>query len=265
MPYQTVLGARLYYETFGQRRAGRAPILLIHGSTQTGASCWNKVAPALAEEHYVIVPDCRGHGRSENPCQTYSFREMAADLAALVRALGFEKAHIIGHSNGGNVAIVMLMEHGDALQSAVVQAGNAWLTDQLIEREKQVFTPVYIAEHYPDWMSEVVALHEPFHGEGYAAKLIDLTREEILREPHYTPEEMARIHVPVLFIQGELDGVNAPSGFAQSMTRATPGAKLWLPKGVGHNVHDEILQEWLDKVRDFLFTVDGIRPSQGRG
>lgn len=252
MPYQTIHDARIYYETFGQPRPGQAPILLIHGSTQTGASCWNKVAPALAEDYYVIVPDCRGHGRSENPHQTYSFREMAADLSALIHALGFKKAHVIGHSNGGNIAIVMLMEHADALQTCIAQAGNAWLSKQLIEREKQIFTPAYIAEHYPEWMREVIALHEPFHGAGYASKLIDLTREEILREPNYTPAEMARVQLPVLFIQGELDSVNAPNRFAQRMARAVPNAEVWLPKGIGHNVHDEILQEWLVKVRDFL-------------
>jgi gamma-D-glutamyl-L-lysine dipeptidyl-peptidase len=252
MPYETVHGAKLYYETFGQPRPGQVPILLVHGSTQTGASCWNKVAPALADDYYVIVPDCRGHGRSENPNQTYNFREIAADLAALIRTLGFEKAHLIGHSNGGNIAVVMLMEHADLIQTCIPQAGNAWLTEKLIERELLVFTPDYIAEHYPEWMREAIALHEPFHGEGYARKLIDLTREEIIREPNYTPAAMAHVNLAVLFIQGERDGVNAHSRFAQGMARAVPYAELWVPKAIGHNVHDDILQEWLAKVTDFL-------------
>ena len=252
MPYETVHGAKLYYETFGVQQAGRAPILLVHGSTQTGHSCWNKVAPLLAEDYFVIVPDCRGHGRSENPARSYSFREIAADLAALIRALGFEKAHVIGHSNGGNIAIVMMMEHPDAIQTCIPQAGNAWLTETLLERERLVFTPDYIAAHYPEWMKEAVALHEPHHGEGYARLLIDLTREELLREPNYTPEQMAQVNLPVLFIQGENDAVNARSRFAQHMARAVPFAELWIPKNVAHNVHDEVANDWMDTARDFL-------------
>lgn len=252
MPFQTVNSAKLYYETFGERNPGQAPVLLIHGSTQTGASCWNKVAPLLADDYFVIVPDCRGHGRSENPNRSYSFREISADLVALVRALGFEKAHVIGHSNGGNIAVVMLMEHPDLIQTCIPQAGNAWLTPQLIERELQVFTPEYIAEHYPEWMKEAIALHEPYHGEGYARTLIQLTQKEIISQPNYTPEQMAKVNLPVFFIQGENDGVNAHSRFAQLMARVVPFAESWIPVGVGHNVHDEVLGLWLEKVRDFL-------------
>jgi pimeloyl-ACP methyl ester carboxylesterase/cell wall-associated NlpC family hydrolase len=252
MPYQTINGANLYYETFGQKKNGQPPVLLIHGSTQTGASCWNKVAPLLSDDYYVIVPDCRGHGRSENPNRSYSFKEISADLAALIRALGFEKAHIIGHSNGGNVVVVMLMEHSAVIQTCIPQAGNAWLTPKLIERELLVFTPEYIAEHYPEWMKEAIALHEPFHGEGYASTLIRLTQKEIISEPNYTPEQMSKINLPALFIQGQNDGVNAHSRFAQLMARAVPFAECWIPKGVGHNVHDEILSQWLDTVRSFL-------------
>ncbi|MDX9991062.1 MAG: alpha/beta fold hydrolase [Anaerolineales bacterium] len=252
MPYQTIHGAKLYYETFGHKKPGQTPLLLIHGSTQTGASCWNKVAPALAEDYYVIVPDCRGHGRSENPGQTYSFGQIAADLAALVRALGFEKAHIIGHSNGGNIAIVMMIEYAGIVQTCIPQAGNAWLTEQLIEREKLVFTPQYFAEHHPEALRQAIALHEPFQGQGYASKLIDLTRAEIIREPNYTPQQMAKVDLPVLFIQGENDSVNAASRFAQQMARAVPFAEVWIPTGIAHNVHDDILQEWLGQVRDFL-------------
>lgn len=252
MPYKTICGAKLYYETFGVPKAGQAPILLVHGSTQTGASCWNKVAPLLANDYHVIVPDCRGHGRSENPRHTYSFHEMAADLATLIRDLGFERAHVIGHSNGGNIAIVMMMEHPEVIQTCISQAGNAWLTPQLIERERIVFTPDYIAEHDPEWMKEVVTLHEPFHGQGYARALIELTLEEMIREPNYTPQQMSTLALPVLFIQGEQDGVNAHSRFAQRMARAVPFAEVWIPAGVGHNVHDEILSEWLARVRDFL-------------
>jgi len=111
MSFIEINGAQIYYELFGQEQPGRSPILLIHGSTITGQADWSLVAPLLARRWRVIVPDCRGHGRSSNPNLTYSFREMASDMAALIRLLGYQRAHVIGHSNGGNVALVTLLEY----------------------------------------------------------------------------------------------------------------------------------------------------------
>ena len=120
MPYCELNGTQLYYETFGRARPDRPPLLLIHGATGTGAAEWGHIAPLLARDYHVIVPDCRGHGRSPNPQHTYRFAEMADDLAALIRALGHPRAHVIGHSNGGNVALTLLLEHPDTVQCAVL-------------------------------------------------------------------------------------------------------------------------------------------------
>ena len=93
MPFIDINNAHIYYETFGADRptSRRAPIVLIHGSTNTGQSDWHAVAPLLAAQAQcrVIVPDCRGHGQSSNPQHSYSFKEMAGDTAALIRALGY--------------------------------------------------------------------------------------------------------------------------------------------------------------------------------
>ena len=139
MAFVTVNGAEIYYQTYGKKQPGQAPIYLIHGSTGTGHSNWNKVAPLLAEDYYVIVPDCRGHGQSTNPNMTYSFKELAADVAGTIRALGFERAHVIGHSNGGNVALVTLLEHPDVIQTCIPQAANAWVSPDLPEKEPPHF------------------------------------------------------------------------------------------------------------------------------
>ena len=78
---------------------------------------------------------------------------MAADIAALIRQLGFEKAHIVGHSNGGNVALlVTLMEHPDVVQTAILQAANAYVSPDLIEKEPRLFDPERVrGERPPGW------------------------------------------------------------------------------------------------------------------
>ena len=56
---------------------------------------------------------------------------------------------------------------------------------------------------------------------------------------------------PVLVIQGANDRVNAPGRHAQFIAENIPGAELWLPEGVAHNVHRERPDEWLTRVLDF--------------
>ena len=251
MAFVTINGAEIYYQTYGKKHPGHAPILLVHGSTQTGYSCWDKVAPLLAEDYFVIVPDCRGHGRSSNPNMTYSFKELAADVAELIRVMGFERAHIIGHSNGGNIVLVTLLEHPDVVQTCIPQAGNAWVSPDLIVKEPPLFDPDFIERERPLWMEEMVMLHAPL-GKDYWRTLVKLTVDEIIREPNYTPADLAKVTRPTLVIQGETDRVNAENRHGQFIARHIPAAELWIPKGIGHNVHDDILDEWLKRVTDFL-------------
>jgi pimeloyl-ACP methyl ester carboxylesterase len=252
MAYIEVNGARLFYETFGQERPGNAPIVLLHGSCGTGQSNWKDMAPQLAKDYYVILPDCRGHGHSSNPNHSYSFKEMADDTACLIRALGYQRAHVIGHSNGGNLALVILVEHPEVVQTAIPQAANAWISPDLIEREPGLFDPERVAREAPEWMNEMIAQHSETHGPDYWRELLRLTVTELISEPNYTPQDLAKVRRPTLVIQGEKDGVNAPFEHAQFIARHIPEAELWIPAGIGHNVHLEIPDKWLATVRDFL-------------
>jgi len=251
MPFIEINGAQLYYNTYGTP-GERPPLVLIHGSTVVGQSDWRLAAPLLAEYSYVIVPDCRGHGQSSNPNQSYSFAEMAADIAALIHQLGFEKAHIVGHSNGGNVALLVLMEHPHVVQTAILQAANAYVSADLIEKEPRLFDPERVRRERPAWMEEMIALHGPTHGPEYWRTLLRITMQEIISQPNYTPQELADVHFPVLVIQGENDSVNNTGRHAQYIAEHIPHAELWIPGGVGHNVHLEILFPWVERVLDFL-------------
>ncbi len=251
MPFIEINHANLYYEMLGDDRPNRPPVLLIHGSTVTGRADWGLVAPLIARHHRVILPDCRGHGQSENPDHSYSFRQMADDFAQMITALGYDRAHIVGHSNGGNVALVLLMEHPEVVQSAILQAANAYVSQDLIDKEPAIFDPERVARESPGWMNEMIALHSPTHGAEYWRELLRLTVQEIITQPNYTPQDLAQVQRPVLVIQGEEDRVNAPSRHAQFIANHIPDAELWIPSGVGHNVHDECLFEWVERVENF--------------
>jgi pimeloyl-ACP methyl ester carboxylesterase len=252
MPNIIVNEADIFYETFGEDVPGRAPVLLIHGSTSDGPTDWADIPAALAKHYRVLMPDCRGHGHSNNPKTSYSFKELANDAATFVRAMGYERAHVIGHSNGGNVALVTLMEHPEIIQTCTPQAANAFVTQYLIDREPAIFDPDRVARESPAWRDEMIALHSEVNGKDYWRTLLKITVDEIISEPNYTPDDLAKVKKPVLAIMGADDKVNAPDRHAQYIAENIPGAEMWIPEETGHNVHKDRREEWLAKVLDFL-------------
>ena len=250
MSYLTINGATIYYQEHGNENG--VPIVLIHGSTIESHTDWDDVIPALAKEYKVFAPDCRGHGRSNNPNMSYSFKELADDVAAFVSAMGYEKAHIIGHSNGGNVALVTAMEHPEVTKTCIPQAANAYVTRYLVEREPGIFDPERVAREAPQWRDEMIALHSEVNGREYWKDLLWLTLKELISEPNYSPADLARVHLPMLVVMGAEDKVNAPDEHAQYIARHVPDAELWIPEKTGHNVHQERKEEWVGKMLDFL-------------
>ncbi|WP_299443139.1 alpha/beta hydrolase [uncultured Rhodospira sp.] len=101
-----------------------APLLLLHGYPQTHAM-WHRVAPGLADRFTLVCPDLRGYGDSEKPVGdaqhlTYSKRTMAADMAALMTALGYETFAVAGHDRGARVTHRLCLDHADRVTRAAV-------------------------------------------------------------------------------------------------------------------------------------------------
>ena len=100
------------------------PVLLLHGYPQT-LSEWAKLAPLLVNQHTVVCADLRGYGDSSKPVgaadhSNYSFRTMAADQVSLMRALGHERFHVVGHDRGGRVSHRMALDWPDQVRSLSV-------------------------------------------------------------------------------------------------------------------------------------------------
>jgi haloacetate dehalogenase len=96
------------------------PVLLLHGFPQTH-HCWRKVVPQLAPIRTVVLPDLRGYGGTAAPPggprgEGYSKREMAAELVALMKSLGFERFAVVGHDRGARVAYRMALDHPDRVE-----------------------------------------------------------------------------------------------------------------------------------------------------
>ncbi len=98
------------------------PLLLLHGYPQTHVE-WHKMAPELARQFSVVVPDLRGYGDSSKPpaadgdLSVYCKRTTARDQVEVMAELGFDSFHVVGHDRGVRVGQRMALDHGDCVKS----------------------------------------------------------------------------------------------------------------------------------------------------
>jgi pimeloyl-ACP methyl ester carboxylesterase len=104
-------GLSLYYELYGELgTSNTAPLLLIPGAFMATDSMRSWVS-AFAGTRTVIVFDQQGHGRTPDISREISYERFADDAAALLRALGVERADVLGYSQGGAVALQLALHH----------------------------------------------------------------------------------------------------------------------------------------------------------
>ncbi|MEV4414949.1 alpha/beta fold hydrolase [Catellatospora sp. NPDC049609] len=109
----------------GQPASAR-PFLLVHGLS-SNARLWDEVAAALAAAgHPSWAVDLRGHGESDAPESGYDTATAAADLAAVIGALGLHRPVVVGQSWGGNVVVRLAAKHPE-LPGAIGLVDGGWI------------------------------------------------------------------------------------------------------------------------------------------
>ena len=111
----TANGVRFYARAAG---AGRL-VLLLHGFPQCWY-CWRHQIPALAARRRAVAPDLRGYNRSDKPPAGYDLATLADDVAGLIEALGHERAIIVGHDWGGEIAWAVAMQHPERVEALAI-------------------------------------------------------------------------------------------------------------------------------------------------
>ena len=94
-------------------------LLFLHGLADS-AVVWSSLAEHLAKNYHIIAPDLRGHGESSKPEHGYTSTDIVADLEALMAYLGWDQAHVVGHSWGGKLATIWATHNPQLFSSLIL-------------------------------------------------------------------------------------------------------------------------------------------------
>jgi haloacetate dehalogenase len=139
------------------------PLLLLHGFPQSHV-VWRAVAPALAATHTVVVTDLRGYGDSSVPDsdpshRAYSKRRMAIDQVGVMKHLGFDKFHVVGHDRGARVAYRMALDFPETVSKVgVLDIIPTW------EMWRRTDEAVALAAYHWFFLAQPAELVEPLLG-----------------------------------------------------------------------------------------------------
>lgn len=253
------------------------PLLVLHGFTGAKEDFGEVSERFAAEGWHVIIPDQRGHGSSEAPDgeSSYSLAALAADAWALLDALGWERAAVIGHSMGGMVAQLMALEAPERITSLILMdtthgtvvgvdpslvdlAAQVARTEgmaRLVELARELDTRV------PAPAELRLRAERPGHTEegerkvrACAPAMFAALSTELLSD-HDRLDALRQVDQPTLVVVGEQD-----SAFLEPSRRladAIGGARLEVIPEAAHSPQHENPEHWGRVVSDFL---DASRP-----
>jgi valacyclovir hydrolase len=244
MPSTYVNGQRLYYEKMGHG----TPLLLMHGRAQVGQDLiW--LATALATDYQVYLLDMPGYGRSIPPYRTYPddfYNRDAALVDGLLDALKLPPVHVMGYSDGGEVALLLATTR--PCRSVIAWGAVGKFDESLCEQVQK--SPLESAEtlqaiqiKHP---GQDVAKWLPEWRKAFCA-MIAAGGDVSLHNAHL-------IRCPLMLMLGENDELNPVDDGRRFVDAAcmTKQCVFQVFQDVGHGIHKEQPDMFLAIVQNFL-------------
>lgn len=254
MPLVEANGLHFYCEFHGTGE----PVVLVSGTGFSGEHWKVFQVPDLSRHFQVLTWDHRGTGRSDKPDMHYSTRMFADDCVGLLRVLGIEKAHFLGHSMGGRVCQWIAIEYPEVVASMILSGTGPGTSydGQYYERGVPYDTAAEMAEKgFERYMQDHAGGEFMFPAEfarrhpekvkefrdasmAYPTPLRPYLRHVVARQEHETRHLLQKIRCPTLVICGAGDTVAEATGShvqsSEVLARAIDGAEFTLVEGGNH-------------------------------
>ncbi|MHB8085089.1 MAG: alpha/beta fold hydrolase [Dehalococcoidia bacterium] len=263
MPTLKINDINMYYEIHGEGE----PLVLIQGLGGDLVTWSYFQIPEFSKKYKVIAFDNRGVGRTDAPQSPYSIHTMVEDTAGLLDALGIEKAHMLGLSLGGRVAIEFALQYPQKVNRLILACASAYShpwTKQVVEilirmdregasqetRCRYLLLLLFTLRFFEDSTRVQRAVNymmanpypQPAHAfVGQCAAVAE----------HDSRQSIGRISALTLVLAGKEDILDPPV-LSEELHAGIPGSELVILEGGGHALFQEIPHKFNRAVLDFL-------------
>lgn len=235
--YAPVNGLQMYYEIHGRPAKDGVPLVLLHGGGSTIETSFARLIPLVSKARQVIAFEQQGHGHTADVDRPFSFEQSAEDAVALLGHLHVAKADFFGYSNGGHIALEIVLRHPEVVRSLILESAmfsrdgadprfwqgfdRAKLDDMPLELRKAYLATAPHPEQLPSFFAKSVQRMREFKG--------------------WTPAQLESIRRPTLVVVGDRDVV--PVEHALQMQHLIPDARLAVLPGADHIAMPERVAE----------------------
>lgn len=210
------------------------PVILLHGNGENCTYFKNQI-DVFAEKYRVYALDTRGHGKTPRGDSPFTIRQFADDLLGFMNEHHLERSHLLGFSDGGNIAMVFAIQHPERVDRLILNGAN--LNADGVRRSTQI--PIEIGYR----------IAKRFSNKSDSARMNAEMLGLMVNDPNVDPEELKRISAKTLVIAGTKDMIL--ESHTRLIAEYIPDSRLAFING-GHFIANKNPNEFNRVVLDFL-------------
>jgi len=266
-----------------ERSGGDTPLVLLHGITDSAAT-YEPLADRIDGRFHVYALDHRGHGHSDKPDALYDTDAYADDVRHFIRAMVGGPVLLEGHSLGGAVAVQVGATAPELVSGLVLEDPPLYFVNNLNEIYRNLFEGIVVmasslqdgSQTEDDWFKVMADAPDPYSGRpGIETMGEARIRERLTSIGQMKPKAMrdaldgslkwdsdavlSKIRCPVLLLSG--DPAIGAVMTAEEVSRAEsilPDCRSVIAPAVGHLIHDQAPDVWLDAVNGWRHQGIGV-------
>lgn len=223
-------------------KSKRPNLLLLHGGMSSSASMMASIGPWLATDFRIVAFDRRGHGRTGDTDEPFHYDAMADEAIAFLELLG-QPSFVVGHSDGGIVALLVAQRRADLVRRVVAVGANYHYSGLRPTAGYDFDGPDFDA-----WCRKYAELSPD--GAQHARVVVEKSLVLFSSEPVMGVSDLASITVPVLVMAGDDEPIELSHTCA--LYEAIPHGQLAIVPGTSHAVLKERPKESAQIIRHFF-------------
>lgn len=267
------MSTRLHFDTVGEE--GNPPVLFLHGFMGS-SSDWQEIIDGLGGRFFCIAVDLPGHGRSVQLAEEDAYAVGgASDLVAeALSEIGVERAHVVGYSMGGRLALYFAVHHPERTLKVVLESASPGLETESARLERRGVDEAravrletqeygrFLEEWYRQPLFATLERHDGLLERMIASRIKNSPNELALslrkmgtgQQPSLW-DELDGLKAPAMAVAGALDGKYVE--VAKRMSVLMPKVRTAIIPNAGHNVHAEYPAAYRDLITSFLKNEPG--------